>query len=150
MKNYFVFFIVLCVVLMSCQKPQAVDYRDIRNITVKSLGFDNSVISMDLVYYNPNNFAIDIRRVECDVFINDNFVGKYSLDTLSHVGKKTEFVLPSKMQVDMKTVFKNTFTVLFNKEITLHLKGTTKVGKGGVFFNFPFNYSGKHNFSVFQ
>lgn len=148
-KNILAIFLVITL-LYACQKPQAVDYRDVKNISIKSLGFNQSSISMDLVYYNPNNFAIDLRKVDCDIYINDTYLGKYVLDTLAHIGKRTEFVLPSTMKVDMKGVFKNTVNVLFNKEITLHLKGSTKIGKGGLFINFPFNYSGKHNFSLFQ
>jgi hypothetical protein len=53
------------------------------------------------------------------------------------------------MEVDMKGIFKNLLTVVFNKEILLNVKGTTRVGKAGIFINVPFDYSGKHTFSMF-
>jgi LEA14-like dessication related protein len=140
---------LLLFTVFSCAKPQSFDYRDIRNFKVDKLGFDKSTISMDLVYFNPNNFGVQLRKVDCDVYIEDKYLGKYLLDTLMDIPKKAEFVLPSKMDVDMKNVFKNTFSVLFGKEVLIKVKGTTRVGKGGVYINVPVNYEGRHKFDMF-
>ena len=135
--------------VFSCAKPQSFDYRDIRNFKVEKLGFDKSTISMELVYFNPNNFGVQLRKVDCDVYIEDQYLGKYQLDTLMSIPKKAEFILPSKMDVDMKRLFKNTFNVLFANEVLIKVKGTTRVGKGGVFINVPVNYEGRHKFELF-
>jgi len=140
---------LLLFTLFSCAKPQGFDYRDIRNFKVEKLGFDKSTISMDLVYFNPNNFGVQLRKVDCDVYIEDQYLGKYQLDTLMSIPKKAEFVLPSRMEVDMKRVFKNTFNVLFSQDVLIKVKGTTRVGKGGVFINVPVNYEGRHKFDMF-
>jgi LEA14-like dessication related protein len=144
-----VVYALLLFTVFSCAKPQSFDYRDIRNFKVDKLGFDKSTISMDLVYFNPNNFGVQLRKVDCDVYIEDKYLGKYLLDTLMDIPKKAEFVLPSKMDVDMKNVFKNTFSVLFGKEVLIKVKGTTRVGKGGVYINVPVNYEGRHKFDMF-
>jgi len=135
--------------VFACSKPQGFDYRDIRNFKVDKLGFDKSNISMDLVYYNPNNFGVQLRKVDCDVYIEDQFLGKYQLDTLMSIPRKAEFVLPSRMEVNMKNMLKNTFTAIFASEVTVKVKGTTRVGKGGFFINVPVNYEGKHKFALF-
>jgi len=147
MRNLFC--ILIIIVMASCSKPQGFDYRDIRNFKVEKLGFDKSTISMDLVYYNPNNFGVQLRKVDCDVYIDDKFLGKYQLDTTMSIPKKAEFSLPSRMEVDMKNVFKNTFSVLFGNEVLVKVKGTTRVGKGNIFINVPVNYEGRHKFEVF-
>jgi LEA14-like dessication related protein len=144
-----VLYALLLFTVFSCAKPQSFDYRDIRNFKVDKLGFDKSTISMDLVYFNPNNFGVQLRKVDCDVYIEDKYLGKYLLDTLMDIPKKAEFVLPSKMDVDMKNVFKNTFSVLFGKDVLIKVKGTTRVGKGGVYINVPVNYEGRHKFEMF-
>lgn len=136
--------------LSSCQKPQGFDYRDVKNIKVDNLSFDKTTVSMDLVYYNPNGFGVDLRKVDCDIYIDNNYLGKFTLDTLMHIQRRSEFTLPSRMSVDMKGIFKNLFVVMFNKEIQLDVKGSTRVGKGGIFVTVPFVYSGKHMFSFFQ
>lgn len=145
--------LLLCLILVTlawaCKKPQGFDYRDIRNFKVEKLGFDKSTVSMDLVYYNPNNFGVQLRKVDCDVYINEKYLGKYLLDTIMAIPKKSEFTLPSRMQVDMKNVFKNTVSVLFSKEVLVKVKGTTRVGKGNLFINVPVDYEGRHEFELF-
>ena len=135
--------------VFACKKPQGFDYRDIKNIHVQQLGFERTSLSMDLVYFNPNNFGVDLHHVDCDVYIDKNFLGKYVLDTMMHIDKKSEFTLPSKIDVDMKNIFKNALTMLFGKEVLVNAKGTTRVGKAGIFVNVPFNYEARHKIDLF-
>ena len=141
-------YLSLIVLTISCSKPQSFDYRDIRNFKVEKLGFEKSTISMDLVYYNPNNFGVQLRKVDCDVYINDKFLGKYLLDTTMSIPKKSEFILPSRMDVDMKNVLKNGLSVLLSNEVLIKVKGTTRVGKGGLFINVPVDYEGRHKLDM--
>lgn len=135
--------------MLGCARPQGFDYRDIKNFRIEKLGFEKSTVSMDLVYYNPNNFGVQLRKVDCDVYINDKFLGKYLLETNLTIPKKAEFTLPSTMEVDMKNIFRNTLSVLFSSEVLVKVKGTTRVGKGNFFLNVPVDYEGKHKFEIF-
>ena len=137
------------VVSASCKKPVGFEYRDIKDFKVAALGFDKSTVSMNLVYFNPNNFAVNLKHVDCDVYVDHNYLGKYVLDTLMHIDKKSEFALPSKMDIDMKNVFKNSLGALFGQDILLEVKGNTRVGKAGIFINVPFSYSGRHKVELF-
>lgn len=150
--NYYMRVLIAALVLctfFACQKPQGFEYRDVQNFRVDSLGFDKSTISMSLVYFNPNNFGVDLRHVDCDIYINKNLLGKYILDTTMHIAKRSEFALPSRVQVDMRNVYKNSLSVLFNQEMQVDIKGNTRVGKAGIFVNVPFTYSGKHKLDMF-
>ncbi len=135
--------------IYSCQKPQGFEYRDLKNVKVQQAGFDKTNLSIDLVYFNPNNFGVDLKKVECDVYINNNFLGNYKLDTTMHIDKRSEFTLPSTMAVNMQGVFKNALTVLLSNEVLVTVKGTTRVGKAGIFITVPFNYEGRHKMKFF-
>jgi LEA14-like dessication related protein len=141
--------LIVIISLSACKKPQGFDYRDLKNFKVTNWGFEKSTISMELVYFNPNNFGVDLRKVDCDIYVDNNYVGKFMLDTLMRIDKRAEFTLPAKMDVDMKNIFKNSLNVLFSKEILVGAKGNTRVGKGGVFINVPFNYEGRHKVDLF-
>jgi LEA14-like dessication related protein len=141
---YFFLLVFLAGASFSCKKPQSFDYKDMRNFKVSNWGFDKSLVSMDLVYYNPNNFGVDLRNVNCDIYLDNTYVGKFLLDTLMHIPRNAEFTLPARMQVDMRNIFKNTINVLFSREVLVGAKGTTRIGKGGVFLNIPINYEGRH------
>jgi Late embryogenesis abundant protein. len=148
-KKLFVPLLVLSIAFFSCKKPQSFDYKGMKNFKIEKLGFDYSTVSMDLVYYNPNNFGVDLKRVDCDVYLDNRYAGKYLLDTTMHIGRNAEFSLPSRVNVDMKGLLKNSFTVLASKEILVTLKGSTRVGKAGIFINFPVNYEGRFKVDLF-
>src|ERR1044071_4188028 len=131
---------LLFLAVIGCKKPQGFDFRDIRNFKVSNLGVEKSTVSMDLVYFNPNRYGVNLKHVDCDVYLNNTYVGKFLLDTLMTIPGEAEFTLPASMEVDMRNVFKNTLSVLFSSEILIGAKGNTRVGKGGFFVNIPFSY----------
>ncbi len=138
----FLFFVVA-----GCKKPDSFEYRDVRNFKIDSLGFEKSTVRMDLVYFNPNNFGVNLKSIDCDVYVDHNYLGKYILDTSVHIAKRSEFAISSHMQVDMKNLFKNTLNSFFSNELLVELKGITRIGKGGIYITIPFAYSGRHKFS---
>ena len=105
---------------------------------------------MDLVYYNPNNFGLQLNRTDLDIFINDNFLGHTIQDIQVTIPRLAEFTIPISMDVDMKNIFKNVFSTLLNKEVMVKVTGQIKIGKANVFKSFPVNYAGKQTFSIFQ
>ena len=113
------------------------------------MGFDKTTLAMDLVYYNPNGFGVDLKKVDCDVYVDNTYLGKFQLDTLMHIPRRSEFSLPSKIMVDMKSVLKNSINLLLSQEVLINVKGTTRVGKAGFYTNVPFNYEARHKLSLF-
>ncbi len=120
-----------------------------KDFKVDSLGFEKSTISMNLTYFNPNNFGVNLKHVDCDVYVNNTYLGRYVLDTLMHINRKAAFELPSTMQVDMREIFKNSISALLSQELLIELKGNTRLGKAGIYITVPFNYSGRQKISFF-
>ncbi len=147
MKKLFLFFVLATLIIATaCNKPQGFDYRDVRNIKIEKLGFDKTSLYMELVYFNPNNFGVTLKNVDCDIFINNNFLGHYALDTSFKIEKRSEFVLPSRIAIDMKNIYKNALSVIFNKEVDVNVKGTARIQKV-INLTIPFDYKGKHKLS---
>ncbi len=71
----------LLFVIAGCKKPESFEYRDVKNFKIDSLGFEKSTVSMDLIYFNPNNFGVDLKNINCDVYVEHSYLGKYVLDT---------------------------------------------------------------------
>jgi LEA14-like dessication related protein len=141
--------VLFTVLITACNKPQSFEYRGMQNLKVDSIGLVSSKISLELIYFNPNNFGVDLHNVNCDVYINHNYLGKYILDTVMHITKRSEFTIPSSMQVDMKNIFKNALGTFLSSQVLVELKGSTRVGKSGIFITVPFNYSAMEKFSMF-
>lgn len=148
-KSVFLFSLSLLCIFMGCSSPRELEYQSYKNFHLENLGFNTSRVSLDLQYYNPNNFRLQLRRTDLDIFINNNFLGHSSSDTLINIPRRDTFLLPIKFDMDMKNVFKNAWNTIIGKEVLVKVTGKIKVGKANVFMSMPINYEGKHTFSLF-
>ena len=142
-------FIVLTNLLISCSTPKELEYREFKNLTVEKIGFSSTALKMDLIYYNPNNFGLELNRTDLDIFINNNYLGRTSQEYQVSIKKREEFAIPIKIDVDMKNLLKNGLTTFLSNEVMVKVTGTIRVGKLNVFKNFTVNYEGKQQFSFF-
>ncbi len=147
-KNLWLFSLVI-MALFSCSSPKALEYKTYHNFNIEKLGFNNSAISLDLEYYNPNNFGMQLKSTDLDIFINGNLLGHSSLDTLINIPRRDTFSIPVKFNMDMQNIFKNAWNTLVGKEVLVRLSGKVKVGKANVFMSFPIQYESKQTFSFF-
>ncbi|MEO8567858.1 MAG: LEA type 2 family protein [Ginsengibacter sp.] len=143
--------LVSCMAFMfvSCTSPKALEYKTYHNFSIQKLGFNKSTISLDLEYYNPNSFGLQLKNTDLDIFINGERFGHSSSDTLINIPRRNTFVLPIKFDVDMQNIFKNAMNTLLGKEVAVKLTGKLKIGKGNVFMSLPLNYESKETFSLF-
>ena len=126
----------------------AFEYRDLRNLRLENLSGDKSQVSLNLIYYNPNSFGVDLKNVNCNVFIDSMYVGKFNLDTMMHISRNAEFSLPAHFEVSLANVLKSSINILFN-EVTISAQGTTRVGKAGFYKTIPIRYSRKQKLNLF-
>ena len=144
--------LLLAIVLFfvtSCRAPQDLVYKDFKNFSIEKLGFGSSQLKLDLVYYNPNNFGLQLKRTDLDIFIDNNLLGHTAQEYQVNIPKRGDFTLPVQVDVDMKNMLKNALSSIFNQEVMIKVVGTVKLGKANVYKTFPVNYEGKQKFSVF-
>jgi LEA14-like dessication related protein len=140
---------LLACLLMACAAPKAFEYRDLRNVKLDKVGFDKTTLNMELVYFNPNKFGLELKKIDADVYIDNHYLGKMILDTSMHIPKNQEFILPSKIAIDLKGLYKNALNLMISNEVLVSVKGTTKVGKAGMFKTVPFTYEARHQMKLF-
>jgi LEA14-like dessication related protein len=151
LKNITTLLIILLLtnLLISCSTPKELEYRDFKNFTIEEVGFSSSSLKMDLIYYNPNNFGLELNRTDLDIFINNNYLGRTAQEYQVSIPRRAEFSIPIKIDVDMKNLLKNGFTTFINNEVMVKVTGSIRVGKINVFKSFPVNYEGKQQFTFF-
>lgn len=142
--------VVVCflILLTSCRAPRDLEYRDFKNLNVNQLGFSSSTIKMDVVYYNPNNFGLQLKSADLDMWVDGKYLGHTSQEFQISIPKRAEFQIPLVVDVDMKNLLANGLNTLLNKEVTVKVTGKVKVGKANVFMSMPVNYEGKQSFSL--
>lgn len=142
-------FIIIVFCASSCQAPKELVYRDFKNLSVDKIGFASSMLKVDLIYYNPNKFGLQLKYTDLDIYINNNYFGHSSQNYQITIPRLSEFTLPLQIQLDMKNLVKNAIPTLFlGKEVMLKITGTVKLGKANVYKTFPVNYEGLQKFSV--
>ncbi len=145
----FSLYLVLTILLISCSTPKELEYRETRNFSVDKVGFSASTIKTDLVFFNPNNFGLELNKFDLDVFIDNDYLGHTTEDKLVSIPRMAEFTIPVKMEVDIKNLVRTGINALFSKQVTLKVVGTIRIGKGKISRNFPIKYESRQNFSLF-
>ena len=145
----FLTIIGLTLLLSSCSTPKQLEYREFKNFTIDKPGFASTALKMDLLYFNPNNFGLELNHTDLDIFINNTYLGKATQVIQVQIPRNAEFTIPITMDVDMKNLLKNGFVSMLNSEVTIKVTGTIRVGKLNVFKSFPVNYEGKQQLTLF-
>ncbi len=146
---YPIAFLVLLFFATSCQAPKELVYRDFKNLKVEKMGFAATTLKVDLIYYNPNNFGLQLKYTDLDIYVDNNFLGHSSQDYQITIPRLSEFTLPMAIEVDMKNMLKNALPSLLGKEVLVKITGTVKLGKANVYKTFPVSYEGLQKFSAF-
>ena len=143
-------FVALIIFATSCREPKDLVFKDFRNVKVENLSFASSLLKVDLVYYNPNNFGLELNRTDLDLFVDSSFLGHSSQEIQVAIPKRQDFTIPLTIDLDMKNLLKNGLMAMFNKDIKVRVLGKVKVGKAGVYKSFNVDYTSIQNFSFFK
>lgn len=135
--------------MTSCRAPKELEFREFNNLALDNLGFSASVLKVNLVYFNPNNFGMELKRTELDIYVDSNFLGHSSQELQVAIPRNNTFSIPLRIDLDMKNLFKNGFMTLMSKEVNVRALGNVKVGKAGVYKNFKVDYTTRQKFSIF-
>jgi LEA14-like dessication related protein len=135
---------LLPVLLVACAKPTGFDYLGVKNLKVLSFGLKESTVAADVEYYNPNKYPVTMKAAEVDVYVNNNFFGKSTLDSTIVIPKKDTFLIPVVLKVDMNNTAMGLLQNLMtgSDSVRVKLDGKAKIGRGGIFINYPIRYEG--------
>ncbi|HEV8284901.1 MAG TPA: LEA type 2 family protein [Chitinophagaceae bacterium] len=140
------------VIFSSCgtNKVEEPEYRDIRNVRLLELGPLQSTAGVDLVYYNPNDFGVQLSTARGDIYIDNNYFGRFDLGEKVQVRKKSEFILPALVKIDMIGAVKNQRDLYKKKEALVRIEGTATLKKAGFSRDIPIKYESMQNIERFR
>jgi LEA14-like dessication related protein len=140
------------IVLSSCgtNNVREPEYRDIRNIRLISLGPLESTAGVDLVYYNPNDFGVQVATARGDIYVDNNYFGKFELNDKVSVKKRSEFILPATVRVDMVGAIKNQRDLYKKKEALVKIEGMATVKKSGFSKDIPIRFEQMEDLGKFR
>lgn len=141
-NSYFLFFIFI-LFLISCGKVQSFEFKKIESWKMEKLGFNSSILSARLLFYNPNTFTITLKHLEGNLTIEGRDVGLCFSDTLMRISPQKEFLLPIAVQLKTGSLLLNGFNFLTKDSILLKFNGFARVGRSGIFIKYKFNGENK-------
>lgn len=138
--------------LASCgtARIQQPEYRDIQQVKLIELGLLQSTAGIDLVYYNPNNFGVQLTEVHGDVYVDNAYFGRFELGDKVQVRKKAEFVVPALIKLDMIGAIKNQRDLFQKKEALVRIEGVARVKKAGMSREVPLHYEAMQHIEKFR
>jgi LEA14-like dessication related protein len=133
--------------LSSCStaRVQEPEYRDIRNLSLRDVGVLTSTAGIELIYYNPNNFGLQLTDARGDVYIDNAYLGRFDLGEKVDVKKRSEFIVPALIKVDMIGAILNQRDIFKKKEALVRIEGFARVKKAGFSKDVPIKYEAMQN-----
>jgi LEA14-like dessication related protein len=131
--------------LYSCRNLKEPVFNGIENVQIKKLGMNGSLMTLDLRYFNPNNINARLKEAEGDAWMDSTYLGHFYVDTTVDIRANSDFLIPVKLDVDMKFILQNTLAAFLNEEVLIRIKGKAKLGKKAIYKKYPLSYTGKQN-----
>ena len=139
-KKYLPFLlIVLCI--CSCADPKSFEFKGVKSIKVEKIGTGNNVFNAQLEYNNPNHFELTLKKIDCEIWVNDQKLTHYALDTNLLIPSNANFVVPAKMDIQLSSLLKHSVDIMFNKPLKIAVIGNATLSKGFFTKTVPVNFS---------
>ena len=133
----------LLLLLAACKVPQALQYSSIGNIQVQSINMKNTDGVVEISFYNPNNFAVQLNQVEAMLSISNQVTGKAQMDTLIEMPGLANSTLPVRIQLDNQLLLGQSMQLLLGGSIPYQIEGFAMAGKKKPRWKIPFSQRGE-------
>ena len=142
MKKSISTFLIGCVAFVmwqssSCNNVKELEYKGIKKTTLQTLNLSNAALMIELEYFNPNNFWLDVKETNLNIYLNDKFIALADQPTKTQIPKSALFSFPVVAHFDPIKVLGFAFANLLSKSVKLTLQGSAKIGKQGVYIKVP-------------
>ncbi len=113
------------------------EYKGVEKTELKSLSLNQAAIQVNLRYFNPNRFGIDVKETNLNLYLNDRFVAVADQPNKTQIPRESDFIFPIVAHFDPIKVLGPALTSIFNKKNKIGIQGSAKLGKGGVYIKVP-------------
>lgn len=143
MKNFLT--IISLLVLASCSSITEPSLVDVKNVKVLDMNKDKVDITADMIFNNPNAFALDLAKANIVASIDSVEVSTITQEYDAIMPANADFPMPVRITMDLKKLYQQDglmaiskgLKIMSQRKLDVHFKGTIKVGKGGVKVSAP-------------
>ena len=113
------------------------EYKGIQRTSIRSISFNHADIQIELGYYNPNSFGLDVKETNLSIYLNDKFVALADQPSKTQILKQSTFVFPIVAHFDPLKILGPALASLFSNKNKISIQGSAKIGKGGMYIKVP-------------
>jgi LEA14-like dessication related protein len=128
--------------VISCARPLQPEYRGLESLQVNKVGMNESLISANLKFYNPNNFPLQLKHADVNILLNDKQAAHCLIDSTINIPKQDSFFVPVSFNISFSSIFSNALQFILNGKAKVNAEGSVKLKKSGIAFSVPVHYEG--------
>ena len=132
--------VIILAIFASCAKPKDLEFIDIQNIKMVKWGLSESLVGLDVRFYNPNKQQVKLKDAIAKVYVNSAFLGETNMDTTISVPRSDTFSVPLVLKVQTAIAVAKIVETAQDSAVTVRVDGTVKMGKAGMFLTYPIKY----------
>jgi LEA14-like dessication related protein len=141
MKLSRIYFFAIILLIASCADPKSFEFKGVKSVNIEKASIKKNILNAQLEYYNPNNFDLTLKKIDCDIFINDQKLTHYGLDTVLVIPSTANFIVPAKMEIELSNLLKHSVDIMFNKPLKITIVGNATLSKGIFTKTVPVNFT---------
>lgn len=121
--------------LQGCFDYEEIEFKGVKNVSLLDRTDKVLKLQVDVLVNNPNKFNIKVKKSSLDIYMNDKYVGKTTLDSKIVLKKNSEAIYGVVLNADAKSVMKAAMGSLggfLKGSVDIRLKGRVKGSVYGI------------------
>jgi LEA14-like dessication related protein len=140
----FVLLFSLLLMGVGCKQPEIPEYRGMQSLGISKLSMNESLVSANLLFYNPNPYPLKLQHADVEVLLEGKPAGHCLLDSAIVMPARDSFYLPVSFKLDLGSIISNAFQLLIKGQVKVNAEGFVKIKKSGFAFKIPVHYQEYH------
>jgi LEA14-like dessication related protein len=141
MNKYLFTLLSLIFFLTACSDPKSFEFKGLKSVKIEKASLGKNIFNAQFEYNNPNHFELTLKKIDCEIWINDQKLTRYALDTSLLIPSNASFVVPAKMEIELSSLLKHSVDIMFNKPLKIAVIGNATLSKGFFTKTIPVNFS---------
>ena len=126
--------------LSGCQQPVTPEYRGIESLVISKIGVNESRVSGNIKFYNPNPYGLKMKHADITILLEDNPSGHCILDSTINIPRLDSFYVPVSVSVNLGNILKNALKLLLKGKIKVNADGWVSFKKGLISVRVPVHF----------
>src|SRR3954454_4010091 len=117
--KYWYAYLLFVVMIASCANVKDPEFRRIDHFGLRKIGLQQTTIGFNVTYFNPNNFGVNVKEAEADVYMDSVYMGKFTQDSTVPVQRNSEFSVPFSGSISMQKALQLNLTNIGDRDVLI-------------------------------